>query len=176
MRRWLLIAVLAAGCTPFGPAGTARTILKAPNDLALCFSPDPWKKTCAELDQYRAGPKGFATETVGRLLLPKPAIVMQARLNVRLRNGAFCVSPSQADFDAAAFTLAGKPIKPTELSAYQDELAPVVGDLVSHETCTAFAAKSDGFKTEVKVDGIRIDHLSQRVIWVRREDGYTVGT
>ncbi|MGH6991996.1 MAG: hypothetical protein ACRED8_09455 [Caulobacteraceae bacterium] len=171
----LFALLLIGGCARIGESGSAHKILAAPAADRLCFSPDPWKKTCAEMAAFRRAAGGGVAETDERLLLANPAIVMRASLGEKLEHGAFCGFVSEDEASAGAFTIDGRPIAAANLAAYQDEVAPSLGLLVGHKTCVAFDPRADGFRASTRVDGVKIDHLSQRVIWVRPEDGYSVG-
>jgi hypothetical protein len=140
-----------------------------------CYVPNVERKTCQSLAGYSFD--GDSVSSSGSvMIMPQPLIVMSMTSSATMRDGALCGPLTQGDLDSANFTIEGVAATPEEAANMRAALGQQLAPLMNRDLCTRFApAPGGGQVAESTLDGTPRPEMNQPVIWVRPEDGYSVG-
>jgi hypothetical protein len=139
-----------------------------------CFEPNAANKTCQSIGGYTFNTNGVIDNTADVLIMPQPVIVMRVISPVTLRDGAICGPLTLADIDGATFTIDGAAASAEDAQSIKTALAEQLAPMLNVETCITLTPVDGGFRADTAMAGTPRPDLSQRVIWVRPEDGYRV--
>ena len=170
-------AALAVGLVMGAPSAVAQQDGMAParEGQLHCYMPNVERKTCQSLAGYSFD--GDSVSSSGAvLIMPQPLIVMSMTSSATMRDGALCGPLTQADLDSAHFTIEGAAASPEDEANMRIALAQQLAPLMNRDMCTRFTpAPGGGLVAESTLDGTPRPELNQPVIWVRPDDGYSVG-
>jgi hypothetical protein len=157
-------AVLAAPDDPLAPARAGEL---------QCYTPDTVRKTCSALAGYTFGSDGIDNQAEV-LLSPKPLIVMKSVSPVWVRAGAVCGPLRKQDIDAATIFVFGQVASDAQAAQIRAQIEAGYGSRLGKEVCTTYTLAGDRYIAQVTIDGSQHPELSDKVIWVRQDEGYTV--
>jgi hypothetical protein len=140
-----------------------------------CANPNVEKKTCLSLTRYTVKAEGSFDSTTTVMVAPQPVITMEVKSSGTVKDGAFCAPIRTSDFEAASFQMDGKPADPAIASAIRAQIVASIASLAGKTGCTRESPDGAVSKAEVAIDGVVRPELSQRVLWVKPEDGYRLG-
>jgi hypothetical protein len=161
-------------------AQTAPAVLPAPITEAAsgqlqCYAPNLERKVCQSLAAYRLNAAGGIDNIASVLISPSPVVVIRTVSPVTIREGKVCGPLRAEDFDAATFTVEGRPAADAVTADLRAQVKASFAPMFGHEVCTAYAPRAGGGLTaQAWVDGQRQETLDQPVIWVKPADGYRV--
>ena len=175
MKRALGAAALAAGIVCAAPASAQTDVLAPAREGQLqCYVPNAPAKTCQSLAGYSFDAQGGIMSQGDVMVMPQPLIVMRVSTPVALRNGAVCGPISPEDLQRATFTIDGVAANETETQNIRAALAQQLAGLLNVDVCTTFTPESGGFRADATFNGAPRPEMTQRVIWVRPDDGWRV--
>jgi hypothetical protein len=131
---------------------------------------------CLALAGYTWGP-GRAIQIRADILMA-PAnllIVMRTSTSVEVRSGAVCGHVRARDIEASTFTIAGRPVPQQMVQLVSPQILSVMRSHLEQEICATFAPNGPAFTTRLTIDGVAHPEISETFLWVRPNDGYTVG-
>jgi hypothetical protein len=139
-----------------------------------CYTPDAARKTCAAMAAYVFSPDGRITNPAVVLVGAQPVTLMRVTAPVEIKAGAVCGVPRAEDIDGAAIQVAGRQLTPEEAAPIKAQIETAFAARNGKEICTTYVPNGDRLSAQVTVDGVPEPKMSATVIWVAREDGYTV--
>lgn len=160
------VAFTAAGADPLaeGLAGKIQ-----------CYRPNVEKKTCGALSSYSTRRDGAILNTAEVMLSSNPVVVMRTTSTVTVKGEAVCGPVRKQDIDRATITVNGSELPDDKAVAARAQIAGAFKEMFGKEVCTAYVPNGDKFTAQVTLDGKLKPEYAQTVIWVKPEDGYTVG-
>ncbi|WBY08583.1 hypothetical protein PIB19_03665 [Sphingomonas sp. 7/4-4] len=108
-------------------------------------------------------------------MAPQPLITMEVKAPGTAKDGALCGPIRKADFEAAKFQMDGKPLDEAMASAIRTQVVGSITPMLDKTGCIRETPDGAAFKTEVTLDGVVHPEMTQRVLWVKPEDGYKLG-
>lgn len=165
-----LILALAAA-----PQATADPLAPAREGKVQCVSPNREKKTCLAIARYELGAGGAYKSAVTVMVNPAPLITMETRTAGTVEGGATCNTIIAADYDAAVFTMDGKPMDENMAAAIHPQVSAAIAPMAGKKGCSREHAEGDLLVSEVTLDGVAHPEMTQKLIWVSPSDGYTLG-
>lgn len=140
-----------------------------------CYRPNLEKKTCGALSSYSLRRDGAILNTAEVLLSPNPVLVMKTVSTVTMKGEAVCGPVRKEDIDVATLTVNGAALPDDQAAALRAKIAGAFKDMFGKEVCTTYVPVGDKLTAQVTLDGKLKPEYSQTVVWVKPEDGYTVG-
>jgi hypothetical protein len=161
----------------------AQSVAAVPDPLAparsgqlQCFVPDPSRKMCRALAGYTFGPGGAIQVRGDILMAPSELlIVMRTSTPVQVRSGAVCGQVRARDIEASTFTFAGQPVPQQMVQLASPQVLSMLRSHINKEICTTFVPNGSSFTTRLTMDGVDQPQISETFIWVRPNEGYSVG-
>jgi hypothetical protein len=150
-----------------------QPIAEAGDGKLQCYSPNTAKKTCASLDGYRIDDDGMIVNTSTVLISPNPALTMQTRSIVTIKNSQVCGLLKREDLDQATFAANGKELNAKQADQIRQQIAQDAKNALGHEICTAYVPKGKGLIAKESDDGGPAKG-QEPVIWVSPDEGYRV--
>lgn len=139
-----------------------------------CYRPDTARKTCGALSGYDF--KGATiVNTADVLLSPQPVVVMRTATPVVLKHDAVCGPLRKEDIDSATILINGAVLPEDKAVQARSQIAAAFVNQLGHEVCTTYIPDGDKLSARVTLDGVAKPEYTQTVIWVKPEDGYSVG-
>lgn len=172
MRALLASAVLAA--TMFVASAAAQTddpIARARTGQVECYTPDRVARTCRAMSTYRTLQDGRIVNDA--IVFLQPSIVMYVSSYVVVRDGMVCGSVTSEDLDGARFEVGGAPATPEQVSAIRAAIEQMFAGI--GEICTRYTPGGDMISVTAFVDGVERPDFADQMIWIRPDDGYTMG-
>lgn len=161
----LLLAAAAPGDTdPMAPALAGQM---------RCETPDAQAKTCKAIIAYTKQADGSWIAHSKRLL-PFGDLTMETNASVTLSDGALCGTISHDDMMAAKLSTPDGPMAPEAASPILEQISGFVAAYYGKRVCSRLVQDGAGLKSEVTVDGAAAPQLTQQVIWIGKDDGYTL--
>jgi hypothetical protein len=140
-----------------------------------CANPNVEKKTCMGLSSYKVKPDGSFESTTTMVIAPQPLITMEVKAPGTVKDGALCGPIRKADFEAATFRTDGKPLDEATANTIRAQVVGSITPMLDKMGCARETPDGAGFKAEVTLDGVAHPEMTQRVLWVKPEDGYKLG-
>ena len=162
----LLLAVPQTAADPLAPARAGKL---------QCANPNVEKKTCMGLTSYKLNGDGSFETTTTLLIAPQPPITMEVKSTGKLVGDQFCAPIRKEDIEAATFKMDGAPLDATTAGTIRAQILGSVTPMLGKMGCTRETPDGAVLKAEVTLDGIARPELTQRVLWVKPEDGYKLG-
>ncbi len=170
-----MIEALLLLLTAAAPQAAADPLAPAKAGKLQCANPNVEKKTCLGLTSYKVNPDGsFATITT-LMVAPQPVITMEVKSAGTVKDGALCAPIRTSDFEAATFQMDGKPADAAVASAIRAQVVASLAPLAGKTGCTRETPDGAVSKAEVTIDGVVRPEMTQRVLWVKPDDGYKLG-
>ena len=165
---FLLLAAAApqAAADPLAPAKAGKL---------QCANPNIEKKTCLGLTRYTANPDGSFVSTTTVMVAPQPVITMEVKSAGTVKDNTLCAPIRSSDFEAASIQMDGKPADPAIAGAIRAQVVASIAPMAGKMGCTRETPDGATAKAEVTLDGVLRPELTQRVLWVKPEDGYRLG-
>lgn len=175
MRPSLIAFILAVNVCAIGPSRAQDNdpIARAQGGVVECFSPNTLTRTCAGMSAYRILDDGKIASDQVVLIQNHPLVILSGTSIVYMRDGMVCDRVEQVDIDSARFTIDGAPAPADVAQSLRNALAASLSGI--DELCARYTPEADGARVTVFADGVERPDLSDHMIWVRREDGCTVG-
>jgi hypothetical protein len=138
-----------------------------------CIGPNTVARTCAVISNYRILGGGIIQNDAAVHIQNDPTIIVYVTSMLQLRDGMLCERVRKATIDAARITVDGQPA-PVDVS---QSIKDLLWEELTHveEICSRYTAEGTGAVLAIYFDGVEKPDLADRVIWVRPEDGYTLG-
>ena len=140
-----------------------------------CASPNVEKKTCMGLSSFKVNPDGSFESVTTIVVAPQPLITMEVKTPGTVKDGALCSPIRKTDFEAATFKMDGKPLDEAMATAIRTQIVGSITPMLDKMGCARETPDGAAFKAEVTLDGVAHPELTQRVSWVKPEDGYKLG-
>ena len=102
-------------------------------------------------------------------------IVMRTSTSVEVRSGAVCGRGRARDIEASTFTFAGRPVPQQMVQLASPQILSVLSSHINKEVCATFVPNGSSVTTQLTVDGVAHPEISETFIWVRPNEGYSVG-
>lgn len=166
---FLLLLAGAAPQTAADPLASAKA------GKLQCANPNVEKKTCMGLSSYKVNPDGSFQSVTTIVVAPQPLITMEVKAPGTVKSGALCGPIRKADFEAATFKIDGKPLDEATASAIRTQIVASIAPMLDKMGCAREVADGAGFKAEVTLDGVAHPEMTQRVLWVKPDEGYKLG-
>jgi hypothetical protein len=93
---------------------------------------------------------------------------------VEVRSGAVCGRVRARDIEASTFTIAGRPVPQQMVQFASPQILSVMRSHLNQEICATFVPTGSSFTAQVTIDGVAQPE-TETFIWVRPNEGYTVG-
>jgi hypothetical protein len=165
----LMLALLAAPQAAPDPLAPARA------GKVQCISPNREKKTCMAIASFVPGTDGNFESTVRVLVNPTPAIVMETHTKGTVEGGDTCNTIRAEDYAAATFTMNGAPMDDTMAATIRPQVAAAIAPMAGQKGCSHEHAEGDMITSDVTIGGTAHPEMTQKLIWVGANDGYTLG-
>jgi hypothetical protein len=164
----LLILAAASGQTadPLAPAREGKV---------QCVSPNVEKKTCMAIATYDVRVDGSYDAVTIALISPAPMITMETRSTGKIENGAVCGLIKRDDYANSVFMLDGKPADASVAEAVKAQMLPALASMEGKNGCSRERAEGGLQVAEITLDGVARPELTQRLIWVKPDQGYKLG-
>ncbi len=164
--------ILAAASIP--PAAN-DPLAPARSGQIQCYTPDTARKLCASLSRYTWSAKQDILNIAEVLVSENPPIAMRTTSPVVMKSGAVCGPIRAQDLGAADIFVSGRLASPQATQEIRSKLPAMFANFLNKEVCTTYVVNQAGFTAQVTIDGVAHPEMAQRVIWVKPNDGYTVG-
>jgi hypothetical protein len=145
--------------------------------MLQCYGPDAAKKSCTALAGYARNGTGFTNRAEVRLSLDaNPLITLTTTTQVRIERGMICGKVAQADLDSAEPRLNHVAMEGEQRAQVLKGVSAAYtgAGILGHEVCTRYVPEGDTLSAQVQVDGVPRPQFTQRVRWVKADEGYTV--
>ncbi|HYD86192.1 MAG TPA: hypothetical protein VEA80_01840 [Vitreimonas sp.] len=173
MRSLVLAASLILAASGAAHAQTIDPVARAREGVIECLGPDRVARTCAAISNYRVLEGGEIANDAAVHIQNDPTVIMYGTSTLYVRDGMLCERVLRSTIDAARITIDGQPapedVAQSIRAAFWKALAGVT------EICSRYTADGDGAAVAIYFDGVVQPELADRAIWVRPEDGYTIG-
>jgi hypothetical protein len=165
------VLLLAAGA----PQAAADPLAPARAGKIQCANPNIEKKTCMGLATYKLNADGSFDTTTTVLIAPQPPITMEVKSAGKRVGDALCAPIRKEDFEAASFKMDGTPLDASTATAIRGQILGSIVPMLGKMGCTRETPDGATRKAEVTLDGVARPEMTQRVLWVKPEDGYKLG-
>lgn len=173
MRAALLAVVLAACASPQAGAQQADPLAPARGGAIECVGPNVAARTCEIISTYRFLPNGEIMNDYIMLIQNDPVVLAYGYEAVFVRDGMVCSPVGPADLEAMRFTIDGAPASAEVAAEIRAAFAQALSGI--GEVCVRYTRAGDRMRVTVFADGVDRPDLAAEVMWIRREDGFTVG-
>ena len=157
------------------PQAAADPLASAKAGKLQCANPNIEKKTCMGLSSYKVNPDGSFESVTTIVVAPQPLITMEVKAPGTVKDGALCGPIRKADFEAGTFKMDGKPLDEAMANAIRAQVIGSITPMLDKMGCARETSDGTAFKAEVTLDGVAHPEMTQRVLWVKPEDGYKLG-
>lgn len=140
-----------------------------------CVTPNIERKRCVALASYVVRPDGSYDTVITLMIAPSPLIGMETRATGKVEGDAVCSIVHKSDYAAAKFTIDGKPADEATTNAIGAQVMGAVSTLDGKVACSRDRVEGALMVEEVTLDGVARPDMTQKFIWVKPEDGYTLG-
>ncbi|WP_213981307.1 hypothetical protein [Sphingomonas sp. dw_22] len=157
-------------------AHAADPLAEARAGKLQCVSPNVEAKKCLAIASYVVRPDGSFDTVVTLMIAPSPLIAMETRASGKAEGEALCSIVRKSDYEASKYTIDGKPADAATASAITAQILGTVAAMDGKKACSIDRPDTgDLMVEEVTLDGVARPDMTQKFIWVKPEDGYTVG-
>ncbi|MET0307425.1 MAG: hypothetical protein ABW023_01850 [Sphingomonas sp.] len=156
-------------------AQTADPLAEARAGKVQCVSPKVETKKCLAFASYAARTDGSFDTVVTLMIAPSPLIAIETRSIATVEGDAVCSSVRKADYEAAKYTIDGKPADTATASAIGAQVLASIAALDGKKACSRDRAEGALMIEEVTLDGVARPEMTQKFIWVRPGEGYALG-
>lgn len=163
---FLAISIGQSAPDPLAPAREGKLQCTAPN-LA--------KKKCLAMSRYTPLASGGYRNTTTVIISAEPLITMEIAADATVDGGAVCGILRHEDILAATIAVGGQTMSTADAAPLIDRMANGMKDSFGKKVCTRFRAEGDVMVSEAEIDGTPQPDMTLKFLWVRPEDGYTVG-
>lgn len=157
------------------PQVTGDPLASARAGKLQCANPNVEKKTCMGLSSYKLNPDGSFESTTTIVIAPQPLVTMEVKAPGTVKDGALCGPIRKADFEAATLKVDGKPLDEAKASTIRTQVVGAITPMLDKMGCARETPDGAGFKVEVTLDGVAHPEMTQRVLWVKPDEGYKLG-
>lgn len=173
--RALFVAAALGTCALTSPslAQTIDPLARAGGGSIECVDANPAARTCRAMSTYRVLDDGRIVNDAIVHIRNEPHVILYGSSASFMRDGMLCSVPNAEEFYASRLTVDGAPVPPDAARQAQEAMFAAVSEF--REMCSRYVADGDGAAVAVIIDGVERPDLAMRVIWVRPEDGYTIG-
>jgi hypothetical protein len=167
------LVILLAVAGPATPA--ADPLAPARAGKIQCIAPNKPKKSCIGLGTYTVRPDGSFDAVMNVIVSPTPRITMETRSTGKVEGDAVCSTVLKQEYAEAKITIDGAPAEEATAQAIRGQIVGAVAPLEGKKACSREVPEGELSRVDVTVDGTARPELTQRVIWVRPDEGYTLG-
>ncbi|HWE45065.1 MAG TPA: hypothetical protein VG407_03470 [Caulobacteraceae bacterium] len=165
----LAATALPAFSADDGPLAPAR------DGKGQCFHPDAAAKTCASIAWYGWDAKGFLMNRLQVALPSQDAkVVMTVDKAAVLKDGAVCSPIRVEDIVEAKFSVNGAPADDATTDHLRQAVASGWAGVDRALVCVTFTPDGDGFRVDETMNGTARPDLTQHMVWIGKDDGWTV--
>jgi hypothetical protein len=175
----MLRAILVVGlvvtnviCAPPAAAQSGEFLRRSQAGEVECWSPDRAARTCRAMSTYRSLEGGRIVNDAIVFLQHDPRVIMFVSSDVHVRDEMICGTVLSSDLDAAYFEIDGVRADDEQAHAIRGAVAQLFAGI--SEVCSRHTRDGEQFLVTAIVDGIERADLSDRMVWIRPEDGYTI--
>jgi hypothetical protein len=143
--------------------------------MLQCYSPDLARRKCRSISGYRPAAGGTLVNAAVAQLAPNSPLVMATQSGVTMNGNAVCGKLLQRDIERAVITTAGKPIPAPQLAKIRGAIIVALKPAFGKSLCTTYVLDGEYLVAQVAVDGKAEPDMSQKLVWVKPTDGFTVG-
>jgi hypothetical protein len=162
----LLLLAAAPARDPLAEARTGKV---------QCVTPNLETKKCLAIASYAARTDGSFDTLVRLMIAPSPLITVETHSVSSVEGDAVCSIVRKSDYEAAKYTVDGKPAEPAVSNAIGAQVLASVTALDGKKACSRDRAEGPLMIEEVTLDGVARPEMTQKFIWVKPGDGYTLG-
>ena len=137
-----------------------------------CFSPNLVARTCEAMSSYRFLEDGEIANDGATALQSNPTIIAYGTSMLFMRDGLICSRVDATTFQDMRFTIDGQRATPDVEQELRQVFAGALAGI--NEVCWRYTPDSEGIGVTAYADGVENPDMADRMIWVRREDGYTL--
>jgi len=170
-----MIEALALLLAATAPQGAPDPLAAAKAGKLQCSNPNLEKKTCMALSSFKLNADGTFQSTTTLVISPQPLLTMEVKSTGSVKDGAVCGPIRTEDFEAATFQMDGKPADPAMANAIRPQVVASIAPMAGKLGCTREIPDGATAKAEVTLDGVARPEMTQRVLWVKPDDGYKLG-
>ena len=172
----VLAAVLSTAAFSALPAfADDGPLTPARDGKGQCFRPDMAAKTCSQIAWYSWDDKGYLTNHLMVALPSKDAaVVMTVDKAAVVKDGAVCSPIRVEDIVEAKFTVNGQPADDATTDHLRQAVANGWAGVDHTLVCLSFNTDGDGLSASETMNGVERPDLTQHVIWIGKDDGWTV--
>ncbi|MDF7774459.1 hypothetical protein P1X14_04305 [Sphingomonas sp. AOB5] len=161
----LLMALVQSAPDPLAPAREGKL---------QCTMPNVAKKKCLAMTRYTPTPTGHRNTTTV-IISAAPLVTMEMSSEGTTEGEAVCGVLRHEDILAATVRIDGQPMSPADAAPLIDRMIDGLQENFGRKICTCFRAEGDLMVSEAEIDGTPRADMKLSFLWVRPEDGYTVG-
>ena len=165
--------IVWAGFLASAAAQSADPFARSRDGAIECFTPDTVNHTCRAMSRYTFGSDRIGNEAIVQLQ-SHPQVVMYASAAAYARDGMICGRSDLNEVRTARFTIDGAAAD-AETTARLRQAVQQAMSALGREICSRYAPAGDGASVTAIIDGRERPELADRLIWIRPEDGYTIG-
>lgn len=140
-----------------------------------CVTPIVETRKCLAMASYVVRPDGSFDTVVTLMVAPSPLIAMETRATGKVEGDQVCSIVRKSDYAAAKFTVDGKPASEATANAISSQVLGAVTALDGKKACSRDRTEGTLMVEEVTLDGVARPDMTQKFIWVKPGDGYTLG-
>jgi hypothetical protein len=171
--RSLLMAVAFFAVAASAHAEDIDPVARVGDGFIECYGPDTVARACAIIANYRVLEDGQILGDGVVHIQNNPTVLFYATSRLYRRHSMLCERVERAPIDAARVTVDGRPAEADVERQIKELFWSSVAAFT--ELCTRYVADGAGASVRFYADGVERPELADSVIWVRPEDGYTLG-
>jgi len=176
MRRLLIAFALAAAALSASPVAAQQSdpLARARDGAVECYGPNVAARTCEGMVTYRVLDNGQIASSGIIFIQDDPTLIVYSTTSVYLRDGMVCERVQRSSIDDARITMDGAPAPEEVARAIRDAVWGVFVNVT--EMCSRYASEGEAVDVTIYFDGVEQPEFADRLIWIRPEDGYTLGS
>lgn len=176
MRAALIGAALAVSALAAAPSVRAQDsdpLAPAREGRIECISPNVAARLCGVMSGYRFLEDGKIANDYVMHIQNEPVVLAYGTDTVEVRDGMVCSRIEAGEIEAIRFTVDGRRAPSDIAEELRNAFALALTGI--DEICSRTTPDGDTARVTVFTDGVEQPELAERMIWVRRQEGYTVG-
>ena len=169
----LLLLGAMAGWAP--DTFVADPLAPARAGMLLCHFPDVAAKKCDALTRYTRNADGSYHSFRRMFLADNPLATVEMYATLDVRGDAICDPNWVEDVLDGQLRIEGLPVSKEQAADFRARTAKVYAPYAGKEFCTRHVKTAEGLRGVVSVAGEPQSDMGGALLWVRPEDGYSVG-
>jgi hypothetical protein len=157
------------------PAPAADPLAPARTGQIECYSPDVSSKTCFAIARITPNADGSYTSDFTMMIQPQAGLTFETVTTARIENGQVCRIVHLSDVDSAKLAANGTPLPDDQAAGIKAQIKTAITPMDGKKACTTYTVAGDMIAVNGTVDGVAHPEMSQKLIWVKPDDGYKLG-